>query len=77
LVGVQPVLTQVPPDELAFDHGDGHAGGGEPPRQRRAGLPCPDHDGVEAVHNLTKVLLLSTPWMDRLSGALRERRDEQ
>ena len=47
LVGMHPVLTQVPPIVFALDDGDGLTGVGEPAGQRRARLPGADDDRVE------------------------------
>ncbi len=48
LVGMQPLLTQVPPSDLALDERGLAAALGEAHRQRRPGLAGADDDGVEA-----------------------------
>ena len=48
LVGMQPVLTQVPPNSFALDDGDFHARSRQPVRQGRPGLPGPDNDRIIA-----------------------------
>ena len=44
LVGVQPVLTQVPPKQMAFDKRDFPARPSQPHSQRRARLAGANHD---------------------------------
>ena len=48
-VGMQPVLTHVPPEQVPFNNRDRHAGARQTPGERRPGLAGADNDRVVPV----------------------------